>query len=508
MAESDSKRIAKNTLVLYCRMILSMLVSLYTSRVVLEVLGVSDFGVYGVVGGVIGMFSFLNSSMSGATSRFITFELGKGDADKLQKTFSSAFWVHLGVAVIVFVLCETIGLWFLVNKLVIPPEARLAAMWVYQLSVIAAMISITQVPYTACIISHEKMSIYAYIEIINALLKLGAVWALIVIPGAKLIVYAFLLLAISTIVAMIYRIYAIKKFSECKISLKLDKAIIKPMVSFSGWDIYGNLCGMAFYQGTTFLLNIFFGVVTNAANSIGNTVAGVLIGLSNNVTAAYRPHIIKQYAKNNITEMSRSMNQGLLAVMILSALVGIPAFIEMPQLIRLWLGQEPQYTVVFCRLLIIFFLLGQINAYLVMAIHATGKIKWLSFAGGTIYLITIPAIWLAFKQGLSPEWAYIIHVAGRFIIIGVDALIMHNLIVNFPMRTIFVTIVKTTLLIAGVFVVCWYAHLDMTTGLLRMVCITALSSFMLFALSFTLLLNKSQRATVLAKLSSLSRRYR
>ena len=488
-------------------MILSMVISLYTSRVVLEVLGVSDFGVYGVVGGVIGMFSFLNSSMSGATSRFITYELGTGDQERLQRTFSSALIVHIGIAVIVLILCETVGLWFLINKLVIPEEARTAAMWVYQLSILSAMINITQVPYTACIISHEKMGIYAYVEIINVILKLAVVILLKAIPGTKLIIYGVLLVAASIIVAMIYRLYAIKEFPECKMRWIIDKSIIKPLLSFSGWDIYGNLCSMAFYQGTTFLLNIFFGVVTNAANSIGNTVAGVLVGLSNNVTAAYRPHIIKQYAIGNIKGMAQAMNQGVLAVMLLSALVSIPAFLEMPQIIRLWLGQEPQYTVIFCRLLIIFFMLGQINAYLIMAIHATGKIKALSFAGGTIYLLTVPAIWMAFKFGLSPKWAYIIHVIGIAIRVGIDIIIMKKHIPTIGILRFLSTIIKTGSVILAVAIGCWSFQQTMPSNFLRIVLISLISILLLSILSYIILLDKNQRKIIKNKFNLILKKY-
>lgn len=506
MSESDSKRIAKNTLALYFRMILSMCISLYTSRVVLDVLGVSDFGVYGVVGGVIGMFSFLNASMSGATSRFITFELGRKDIIKLQKTFSSAVIIHIGIALLVLILCETVGLWFLKNKLVIPDAAKDAAMWVYQLSIVSAMVSITQVPYTACIISHEKMSIYAYIEIVNVSLKLAVVFLLMFVPGTKLIVYGVLLLISSTIIAFIYRIYAVKKFKECRMKWLLDKTIIRPMLSFSGWDVYGNLCGMAFYQGTTFLLNIFFGVVTNAANSIGNTVAGVLVGLSNNVTSAYRPHIVKQYAAGDIDGMSKAMCQGVLAVILLSALVSIPAYIAMPEIISLWLGQEPEYTVAFCRILMVFFMLGQINAYLVMAIHATGKIKWLSFAGGTVYLLTVPSIYLAFKLGMTPEWAYFIHVAGRIVIIVVDAVLMRNLIPGINLRHFAIVVGKALAVILLVFCICNIIPVKISSNFIQLILISLMSTVVLSALAYTCLLDKSQRELVRLKIRSVAKR--
>lgn len=492
---------------LYFRMILSMVISLYTSRVVLDVLGVSDYGVYGVVGGVIGMFSFLNASMSGATSRFITYELGRGDANRLQQTFSSAMIVHIGIAVIVLILCETVGLWFLVNKLVIPADAFNAALWVYQLSIISAMISITQVPYTACIISHEKMSIYAYIELINVSLKLAVVFLLQWLPGTKLIIYAILLVSASTIVAMIYRVYAMRQFKECRFKPVFDKTIIKPLLSFSGWDIYGNLCGMAFYQGTTFLLNIFFGVVTNAANSIANTVAGVLVGLSNNVTTAYRPHIIKQYARKDFAEMRSALNQGVTAVVLLSALISIPAFLEMPQIIRLWLGQEPPHTVAFCRILIVFFMMGQINAYCIIAIHATGKIKWLSFAGGTIYLLTVPSIWLAFKIGMNPNWAYYIHVAGRVIILITDIVIMRNLIPEIGIRRFLLTISRLCVAVVASFFITYWIIQPLSDGFSRILICGMTSTILLGILAYIIVCNGKERQFVIARISAVATKF-
>ena len=260
---SNNKRIAKNTIMLYIRMFISMLVGLYTSRVVLATLGVEDYGIYGVVGGVVAMMGFLNASMSGATSRFLTFELGRGDKDRLAKTFSSALIVHIAIAIIVFILAETVGLWFLCNKLNIPEGRMEAAHWVYQFSILATMLSITQVPYNATIIAHEKMDVYAYMEILNVSLKLLIVYLLCIGNFDKLILYASLMLAVSILIMMVYRIYAIRQFPEAHFHWIWDKTYLRPLLSFSGWDLYGNACVIARQQGTNFLINIFYGVVFN-----------------------------------------------------------------------------------------------------------------------------------------------------------------------------------------------------------------------------------------------------
>ncbi len=302
---SDSRRIAKNSAVLYARMLLSMAVSLYTSRVVLEVLGVDDYGLYSVTGGVVAMFAFINGSMSGATSRFLTYEMGLGNAERLRDTFNSALLVHIGVAAIILVFAETIGLWFLNCKLSIPEESMTAANWVYQFSIVASLVTITQVPYNACIIAHENMNVYAYIEIANVLMKLGIVYLLVVIGGNKLIIYGILVLVVNIIVASLYRIYCLRKFSESHFRYVFDKSILKPMLSFSGWDLYGNMCVTARTQGIVMLINVFFGVAVNAAASIATTVFSTLSSFASNIIMAFRPQIIKQYAAGESEEFNK-----------------------------------------------------------------------------------------------------------------------------------------------------------------------------------------------------------
>ena len=275
-APTSNKRIAKNALMLYIRMFISMIVGLYTSRVVLATLGVEDYGIYGVVGGVVSMMGFLNASMSGATSRFLTFELGRGDMKRLADTFSSALIVHIGIAIIVFIVAETVGLWFLCNKLVIPEDRMEAAHWVYQCSILSAMLGITQAPYNASIIAHEKMGVYAYVEILNVTLKLLIVYLLVIGDFDKLKLYAVLVLAVSVLIMLIYRIYCIRMFQETHFHFVWKKDILKPLLSFSGWNLYGNLGNMFQQQGTNFVINFFFGVVMNAAMSVGLTVANTV----------------------------------------------------------------------------------------------------------------------------------------------------------------------------------------------------------------------------------------
>ena len=342
---SNNKRIAKNTIMLYIRMFISMVVGLYTSRVVLATLGVEDYGIYGVVGGVVAMMGFLNASMSGATSRFLTFELGRGDKDRLAKTFSSALIVHIAIAIIVFILAETVGLWFLCNKLNIPEGRMEAAHWVYQFSILATMLSITQVPYNATIIAHEKMDVYAYMEILNVTLKLLIVYLLCIGNFDKLILYASLMLAVSILIMMVYRIYAIHQFPEAHFHWIWDKTYLRPLLSFSGWDLYGNACVIARQQGTNFLINIFYGVVFNAASGIATTVQGTISGLAFNIILAFRPQIIKQYAKGNVEDMSKLVGNAVCFTTILFGCMSIPLILETHYIMKAWLGVDRKSVV-------------------------------------------------------------------------------------------------------------------------------------------------------------------
>lgn len=402
----NNKRIAKNTVLLYVRMLISILVSLYTSRVVLNTLGVEDYGIYNVVGGIIAMFAFLNSSMSGATSRFLTYEIGHGDSQKLKNTFSSALIIHIGIAIIILIIAETIGLWFLTNKLVIPEDRMFAAHIVYQFSILSMMINVTQVPYNAAIIAHEHMDVYAYVELLNVFLKLGIIYLLLISNIDKLILYGILVFIVSLVVAMIYRLYCTKKFNECTIKWQYHKEIIKPMLSFSCWDLYGNMSVSARQQGTTMLLNMFYGPVLNAANGIANNVHGIILGFANNVITAFRPQIIKNYAEKDIVNMSRLVINASKFTLSLYLIIAIPLFLEAEYVLRLWLKTVPEHTSIFLRIILICSLFKLAGNILNIVIHATGRIKKFSFISGTIFLLNVPLLYILVKLNWSVNLAY------------------------------------------------------------------------------------------------------
>lgn len=500
-AISNNKRIAKNTLMLYIRMLLSMVVSLYTSRVVLNTLGVEDFGIYGVVGGVVAMFGFLNASMSGATSRFLTYEMGRGDEQRLRDTFSSALLIHIGIALVVLFLAETIGLWFLVHKLVIPEERMVAAHVVYQLSILSMMVSITQVPYNAAIIAHEKMDIYAYVELLNVVLKLLIVFLLPLLESDKLIVYAFLVFAVSFLIMLIYRIYCVRNYQETSFHLIYRKDIVKPMLSFSVWDLFGNMSVAVRQQGTNMLLNMFFGPILNAASGIATTVQSVIYTFAYNVIQAFRPAIIKYYASDNKSQAFLLFLRCSLFSTYLLVTIIIPLTFELPFVCKIWLVRVPEYTVEICRLILIASIFNMLVNCCNILIHAQGKIRVYSFTSGIIYLFSVVLIYFSFLFIKGPLTAYYIYVIMYFsvLILALGIIKKQNLFFNIRVYIhkvivpLSVYIIFLSLMIFGIFSI-----MEFGWGRLLLLCSVSFA-FSIFYL-WLFLLTKHERQMIRNKL--------
>lgn len=441
---TNNKRIIKNSTFLYLRMLLSIAVSLYTSRVVLNTLGETDYGVYSLVGTIVMLFAFLNTCMSSATSRFLTYELSRGDDNILKKTFSTAMSIHISIAIIIFIVAEIAGLWF-VPELDIPDNRRFAAQIVYQLSILSMMITVTQVPYNATIIAHEKMDIYAYVELLHVVLKLLIVYILMIGNFDKLILYAILILVVNIIVAFTYRIYCIKHYKESHFKLTYDKSITKQMLSFSLWDLYGNMSVSVRQQGTNILINKFFGTALNAASGIATTVQGIISGFSSNILQAFRPQIIKNYSIGEYKRMEELMRNAITFALLMLFIISMPLIIEIEYVMHLWLGEVPDYATTFCRILLLMNFIGAINVVLTTAIHASGKVKLLSFSAGTIALLCVPTIFLLFRFcKCTPEAAYYVLITAAILMIVIDLSIIKNKIPNLCIIKIISTILKTT----------------------------------------------------------------
>lgn len=499
--QSNNKRIAKNTIMLYIRMGIGMLVGLYTSRVVLQVLGVSDYGIYGVVGGIVAFMGFLNSSMSGATSRFLTYELGKGSDGKLKETFVSSFWVHLIIAVIILILAETVGLWFLYKKLVIPEERMFAAFWVYQLSIAASIVSITQVPYNASIISHEDMDLYAYVEIANVMLKLVIVYLLMLITADKLILYASLYFIVSFGTTMYYRWYCLHHYEESHLTLTWDKEIVNKMLNFCGWDLYGNGCIVGKEQGLAFLINMFFGVTLNAGNAIAGQVSSVISGFSSNITLAVRPQIIKSYAEKDFARMQTLLKNAIKYVFLLQACISVPLIFEMEYIQGIWLGEIPPYAVIFCQIMLFTSIFRTTIIIMNIAIHATGNIRRLSYISGSISLIQLPVIYIILKMGGSPEWCYLTGVIGVVVSAIVDMFIIKHNIPQIGVKFLFTPYISAILIVALIGIIPYVIISSFEASFMRFT-LTAFSyiSIMLVFI-YLFVLNKSMRIKIKEYLS-------
>lgn len=401
---SDNKRIAKNTLFLYFRMILIMGVTLYTSRVVLDKLGVDDYGLYNVVGGVVGMLSFINGTLSIGTMRFLTTELGRKDADSLHKTFNTAFYIHLGLSLILALLLETAGLWFVYNKLVIPPERLDAALIAYHMSIATSIVSITQVPYTSLIMAHERMGIYAYISIFEAIAKLAVVYLLSISNFDRLVVYAILIALVQVAVAMLYRLYCRLHFPESKLYAYFDIPIFKSLMGFSGWNIIANLSETLKLQGYLVLLNMFFQPFVVAAQTIGNQVAGAMMQFINNFRTAINPQIIKLYASGEYEDSKRLTLSTTVLVFDLVLLLGLPTIFVMNTIMSIWLVEVPPYAVIFTQYIIVQRILSTFDAAFYVPMMAEGKIKTNSilaaFSGPGLFAL----LYIIYKMGGDVMW--------------------------------------------------------------------------------------------------------
>ncbi len=495
--QANNRRIARNTLMLYLRMLLTVIVGIYTSRVVLNTLGVVDYGVYNVVGGVVSMLGFLNASLAGATSRFITFELGRGDRQRLADTFSSALIAHIGIAIVVILVAETAGLWFVTHKLVIPAERMGAALWAYHLSIAAAAIGITQVPYTACVIAHERMGVYAYMEILNSVLKLLIVYVLLVGDFDKLKLYAVLTFLVSATIAMIYRIYCIRKFAEAHFHWTCNKEILRPMVSFSAWDVYGNLSVSANQQGTNMLLNMFFGPIVNAAAGIASTITGIISGFANNVTTAFRPQIVKQYAQGNIAEMQQLLTNAAKFHLLMFMTIMIPLYIEIESVLRLWLGQVPPHAVQFCRATLLCQAIASQVAIINIAIHATGAIKRISFYSGSIYLFSLIPIYAILRGTKWPISAYAVLFVMHLCVLASNISITKRQISDFEVWKYIKQAFPKAIGVCALCTICTYGlNSIIPKSILQIVVVCITSVLLMVVLSYCIVLTADQRIAV------------
>ena len=407
MAQEGSNRaIAKNTMFLYFRTFVMMLIGIFTSRIVLEAIGVSDFGLYGAIGSMVAMFTIINGVLAAGTSRFLTFELGRNDRVQLKKVFSASFAMHCIMALILLVLFETVGLWIVNCKLSIPAGREFAANVVYQLSIITCLIGLTQVPYGAVIIAREKFDIFAYVGIGETIFKCGMPLCLIYGSfGDSLIAYAVIMALWTIGLQFFYRYYCYRLFPETHLSLCKDKGVYKSMLSYSLWDIIGQFCGTGIAQGLNILINIFFGVNYNASRSVAYTVEGHVTKFNGDFITSVIPQITKSYARQDYDRFFELIREFGKISFYLLFFVSLPIFIEAEYLIGLWLVEVPPQTVLFLRLIMIYMLLRAPSRPLITGVHATGNVKFLNLTSGLYSFLTfLPSVYLLFRCG-APVWS-------------------------------------------------------------------------------------------------------
>ena len=372
----NNKRIAKNTLFLYIRMGVIMLVQLYTSRVILQTLGVEDYGIYNIVGAVVVSLSFITGPLSTATQRFLSFELGKKNTERIKDIFSMSLIVYGILSIVLLIVAETVGLWFLNHKMDIPADRLYAANWVFQCSIITFIINILNTPFNSAIIAYEKMSFYAYISIFEAIAKLAIVYFLLLYTEDKLILYGILVVIVTLSVTTLYKLYCGKYLKDIKIHFVKDKQLLKQLLSFSGWSLFGAVTNMSADQGLNLLLNLFFGVTVNAAVGIANQVAAAVNQFVGNFQTAFTPQIIKNYAQGNMINLHELICKSSKFSFLLLFMIVYPIFFNMEFILHLWLGNDlPTYAPTFCKLMLISLLIDSLAAPLWSSIGATGKIR-------------------------------------------------------------------------------------------------------------------------------------
>ena len=402
----NNKRIAKNTLLLYIRLFVTMVIGLFTSRVILSTLGVTDYGVNNVVAGFVAMFSMFTNSLSAAISRFLTFNLGKGDAEKLKTVFSTSVNIMIAMAIIVTIVAEIFGLWFLNSKLNIPADRMYAANWVFHFSVITFAVNLISIPYNASIIAHEKMDVFAYISILEVVLKLAVVYMLYISPLDKLITYSFLLLLVSVFIRIVYGIYCSRKLEECCYSMVFDRTLLKEMGGFAGWNMLGTACTMFNTQGVNILMNLFFGVVTNAARGIVNQVESVIVQFVSNFTTALNPQVTKSYASGNLDYMHSLVYKGTKFSYYLILIMALPFIL---------------------RLAIIATMVDRLGNTTAVAAWATGNIKKYYIIVSATIIFVFPLTYIAYKIGAPAYVAYLIFIIFYFVIMWQKVFILKGL---------------------------------------------------------------------------------
>lgn len=506
MNDNNNKTIAKNTIVLYFRMIVTILISLYTSRVVLKVLGVDDFGIYHSVGGVVGMFAFVNGALATGSSRFLTAELGTGNFERLKTTFSTVLSVHICLAVLFAVVLETAGMWFLHNKLIIPAERMDAAVFLLHLSALSSLLSITQVPYSASIVSHEKMGVYAYTSITDAVLKLLIVYALTIAPFDKLKFYALLLFVVNVGMLLFYRFYCLKHFPESHYQFRADKKIIKSVVSFSSWGLLGSIARMLQFQGSTVLINMFFSPSVVAARAVANQVNATAVQFINNFRTAVNPQIIKRYTGNEKESSKKLLLETTKLAYYIMLVLALPICFVARPLLYLWLGQVPEHSVSFLQVTIVTSLIDVFDISFLSALWAKGRIRENALVSPFVLFAAFPIAYVMFRCGMPPVsicWAFLLSITVMATVVKPMLIIKYVDYTWGEIIPVFTTCGKVTLAALPVpLLVYWWTNPEINSDLIRFLIYVPISIASVMASVWLVGLDRNMKHAIISYIST------
>lgn len=493
MSSNRTNRIAKNTVMLYIRMAFIMLVSLYTSRVVLNTLGVVDYGINNVVGGMVTFLTFLVYSMNTATQRFLNVAMGKGDDEEVRHVFSVSVTVHVAILFIVLIIGEVVGLWLLYNKLIIPPERMTAAFWIFQFSMVSTCTSIMSIPYNAEVIAHEKMGIYAWLSMLDAVLKLLVVYLLVLSPADKLITFGFLTMCTFILNRVLYTIYCKRNFPECKYTRHFPRKLMREMVSFASWDLFGVFAWACATQGATILFNMFFGPAVNAARGIAGSVLGAVKGFSNNFTTALTPAITKAYGAKDYQYMNKLMYSGSKLVFILLFTIMLPLFLKCHYVLVLWLKIVPEYSVPFIQILLVQNLIVTMWSPVFKAGLATGRMKSFGLITSILNMSQVVVCYMILKFGAAPVATVGILALWEALAYSVQFYTLSRLI-DFNFMAYFKNVLIksiTVICIAGL--MSGLLSVKLNDTFINLVCFCIVTTIFSFSLSYIILLDKDER---------------
>ena len=494
----SNKRILKNTLFLYCRMIIVLLVSLYATRVILNVLGVTDYGIYNVVAGFVSMFSFLNSAMNNTTQRYLNYERGRGDLNSLSNVFNTACQIQAIIAVVTLLLLEVFGVWYINNIMIIPQERIIAANWVFQFSSLSLVLLILQIPYSADIISHERMDYYALVSIIDVAVKLLIVIVLPCLSYDKLFVYGLLSFLLSLINFLLFYIYSNRNFVEVKLRFEFDRELFKTMLSFSGWNMLGAIAYTIQGQGLNVLVNSFFGPVVNAARAIAFQIHAAISGFSENIATAFKPQLIESYAIQDLRRTKELMFSMSKYCYLMIFIFSLPVIVEIESILSIGLGGTvPDYTAIFAILVLVNLLVSSLNLPISQTVQATGKVKYYQIIRSLLVALTLPISWLFLKEGYNPTVVFWITIMVSIINQPVCMIILHSnfdysyldYIQNVILPCMLLTVVAP---LAPVVI-----HNFIQDSIIRILVVSGVSLIWSICIAFILVLNSNERNAII-----------